>query len=70
MHLFPLGTEMVELASASFPVRCRATDSLHVATAQLISRETGELQFWTHDPQLAAAAAVRGLEVRGIDVVG
>lgn len=70
MHLFPLGTEMLELAATSFPVRCRAVDSLHVATAQLIERETGKLEFWTHDAQLAAAAAVRGLDVRGLELNG
>jgi hypothetical protein len=70
MHLFPLGSEMVARARESFPVKCRAVDSLHVATAQLAARETGALEFWTHDPQQAAAAAVRDLTVRGADVEG
>ena len=66
LHLFPLAPEMVEVARSSFPVQCRAVDAIHVATAQLVSQETPSLEFWTHDPMTAAAAAVRGLEVQGL----
>lgn len=68
MHLFPISSEVVVLARTPLPVRCRAGDSLHVATAQLVSKETGSLEFWTHDPVVGAAAAMRDLEVRGIEV--
>lgn len=66
MHLFPMGDEVVELGRSEFPFAVSALGSLHVATAQLISQETRELEFWTHDATIAAAARHRGLSVHGV----
>ena len=65
-HLFPLDRQMVDLAKASFPVNVSAPHAIHVATAQVISREAGPLEFWTHLPEQAVAAAIRGFNVRGV----
>ena len=65
-HLLPLDRDMLELAKSSFPVGVSAMNALHVGTAQVIARDTGQLEFWTHAPEQAAAAAIRGLAVRGV----
>lgn len=66
LHLFPISDEVLELARATFPIRVRVLDALHVATAQVLQEEVGALEFWTHDAQQAAAATVRGLNVAGL----
>ena len=66
LHLFPVSAEVVERARATFPIKVRALNALHVATAQAVAAEVGPLDFWTHDAQQASAATVRGLEVRGV----
>lgn len=67
MHLFPLGDEVVELARAEYPFLVLTTDSVHVATAQVIAAEAKDVEFWTHDPAAGAAAMHRGLAVRGLE---
>lgn len=67
MHLFPLGDEVLELARNEYPFPVLALDSLHIATAQLVAREAGDLEFWTHDAGVAAAALHRGLTVQGVE---
>jgi hypothetical protein len=66
IHLFPLAREMIELAIATFPFRVNALHAIHIATAQVALRDAGPLEFWTHNPGLAAAATFRGFLVRGI----
>ena len=66
MHLFPVSDEVIEHARASFPIHVRAIDAVHVATAQVVREEIGELEFWTHDAQSASAAVIRGLDVHGL----
>jgi predicted nucleic acid-binding protein len=66
MHLFPVSEEVLELARASFPIRVRVLDALHVATAQVIRAEAADLEYWTHDQDAASAAMVRGLDVHGL----
>jgi predicted nucleic acid-binding protein len=66
LHLFPVSAEVLERARATFPIKVRALNALHVATAQAIAEEVGALDFWTHDVQQASAATVRGLDVRGV----
>ncbi len=66
VHLFPVSAEVLELARATFPIRVRALDALHVATAQAVTAEVGPVDFWTHDAGMACAATVRGLEVFGL----
>jgi len=65
VHLAPIDDHVVERARQSFPVSVRALDALHVATAELLARHAGPLQFWTHDTRQAVAAESRGLEVHG-----
>jgi hypothetical protein len=66
LHLFPLANEMIECAEAPFSVAVNGLDAIHVATAEVVARDTdGTLLFWTLDPRRAAAAAARGLAVRG-----
>ena len=66
LHLFPLGSEMVDRAEAPFSVAVNALDAIHVATAEVVARDAeGTLLFWTLDPRRAAAAVARGLTVRG-----
>lgn len=67
-HLFPVSSEVIALARASFPLKVRAIHAVHVATAQVIAGEVGALEMWTHHPDQAAAAASRGIEVRGVDL--
>ena len=66
VHLFPVSAEVLELARATFPIRVRALDALHVATAEAVASEVGPIDFWTHDVGLASAATVRGLNVFGL----
>lgn len=65
VHLAPIDDDVVERARQSFPVNVRALDALHVATAELLLRRGGPLQFWTHDARQAIAAESKGLDVRG-----
>lgn len=66
MHLAPISEEVLAMARATFPVIVRSLDAIHVATAQLLLREAGPLEFWTHDQRQANAALSRGLDVRGL----
>ena len=66
LHLFPISAEVLQFARATFPIKVRALEALHVATAQSVADEVGPLDFWTHDEQQASAATVRGLEVHGL----
>ncbi len=66
MHLFPVSEQVLRLARASFPIAVRTLDALHVATAQVVLAEAPDLELWTHDPLLGAAAMTRGLQVRGL----
>jgi len=66
INLFPIATEIVDRACADFPIAVSSSAALHAATAELLSSELGTLEFWTHDPRQAAAAASRGLTVKGV----
>ena len=66
LHLFPLGSEMLERAESPFAVAVNALDAIHVGTAEVVARDAdGTLVFWTLDPRRASAATARGLTVRG-----
>jgi predicted nucleic acid-binding protein len=67
INLIPVSDSVIELARASFPVGVRALDAIHVASAQVLKAEVGEIEFWTHDRRQADAALSRGLEVRGLE---
>ncbi len=68
LDLVPVDGLVIERAKSSFAVNVRALDAIHVATAEIVSREaSGEpLEFWTHDHRQATAALSRGLTVRGL----
>lgn len=66
LHLVPVSDEVIASARVTFPVAIRALDALHVATAQWLAGQVGELEFWTHDDRQATAALARGLDVRGV----
>ena len=67
MYVMPVGDEVLELASDEYPFAVSTIDSLYVATAQVVARETPNLELWTHDPAVASAATHRGLTVRGVE---
>ena len=66
--LAPVDGRVIDSAKSSFAVNLRATDAIHVATAELLATEaSGEpLEFWTHDESQATAATSRGLTVCGV----
>ena len=68
LHLFPVGDEVLERAETPYPFGVRAVHAVHVATAEIVRIESPELEVFTHDPELAAAAAHRGFTVGGADV--
>lgn len=70
LSLFPVASEVIQRARASVPMQVSALDTLHIATAELLTAEVGPLEFWTHFPAQAAAAQLRGLTVRGIGSKG
>jgi hypothetical protein len=67
MYVMPLGDEVLELAREDYPFAVSTVDSLYVATAQLVARESPDLELWTHDPAVASAAIHRGLRVKGVE---
>lgn len=68
LDLAPIDRRVIDGARSSFGINLRALDAIHVATAELLLRESaGEpLEFWTHDDRQASAAISRGLDVRGL----
>ena len=60
-----ISDEVIALAKSNFPVNVPALDAVHVASAQVVKRAVGSLEFWTHDERQATAALARGLDVRG-----
>ena len=70
-HLFPIADEVIRSARSPFGVDVRAMPAIHVATAELVERESASrAEFWTHDPAQAAAAISRGLAVHGAELGG
>jgi hypothetical protein len=59
---------VIDRAKSSFAVNVRALDAIHVATAEILTAESGGelLEFWTHDDRQSTAALSRGLTVFGI----
>lgn len=67
LDLIAVNQSVIEQAKSPFAVNVRAIDAIHVVTAELVARASGEpLEFWTHDERQATAARSRGLTVRGI----
>ena len=68
LDLMPIDGLVIERAKSSFAVNVRALDAIHVATAEIVSNESGgePLEFWTHDHRQSIAAVSRGLTVRGL----
>ncbi len=64
-HLIAVSEEVIALARSNFPVNVRALDAVHVASAEIVRRAVGSLEFWTHDARQATAALARGFDVRG-----
>ncbi len=70
-HLFPVGDEVITFARPRVPFELGVMGSIHVATAQLVQKDAGRpMQFWTHVDAVGAAAALRGLDVRGSSAPG
>jgi predicted nucleic acid-binding protein len=67
LDLAAVDAAVVERAKSPFAVNVRALDAVHVATAEVLSGESGSegVEFWTHDERQATAALSRGLTVRG-----
>lgn len=66
LHLVPVSPQVIATARTSFPVCVRALDTIHVATAQLLTSRVTGLLFWTHDKRQATAAMSRGFAVEGL----
>ena len=68
LDLAPIDATVIQLAKSAFGVNVRALDAIHVATAQVLTEESGgePLTFWTHDERQSTAALARGLTVMGI----
>jgi predicted nucleic acid-binding protein len=67
LDLVPVDTAVIGRATDPFAINVRALDAIHVATAEILVRESGgeSLEFWTNDARQASAALSRGLTVRG-----
>ena len=66
LYLAPIAPEVLERAAAPLPVVVGSLDAIHLATALLWVEDHREpLLFVTHDTQLAVAARLCGLDVRG-----
>lgn len=70
LHLFPVSDEVIVGARAPSPIAISTMNAVHVATASVISNEGGEFEFWTYDPDQAAAALAAGHRVCGVDLEG
>jgi predicted nucleic acid-binding protein len=68
IDLLSIDDEVIERAKSPFAINVRALDAIHVATAEILSREMNDdsVEFWTHDARQASAALSRGLTVRGL----
>lgn len=68
LDLAPIDRAVIDRAKSSFAVNVRALDAIHVATAEILTAESGGelLEFWTHDDRQSTAALSRGLTVFGI----
>ena len=65
LDLAPIEPEVLDRASAPLPVVVGSLDAIHLATALLWMEDHREpILFVTHDPQLALAARLCGLEVK------
>jgi hypothetical protein len=63
--LCPVNSLVLRRASAPMPAVVGSLDAIHLATALLWQEENDdELEFLTHDRQLAIAAGACGLSVR------
>jgi len=68
IDLVSIDDEVIERAKSPFAINVRALDAIHVATAEILSREASDdpVEFWTHGARQASAALSRGLTVRGV----
>lgn len=66
LHIVPVGERILARAGDAFPTVLGTLDAIHLATAIQL-RESLDLDvFFTHDAQLAAAAAASGFAVDGV----
>lgn len=64
--LVPLTSSVLERAAEPFPTLIGSLDAIHLTSALLVRQQYEDLQFATHDRQLALAARAFGLSVVGI----
>lgn len=67
IDLVRIDRAVIDRAKDPFAVNVRTLDAIHVATAELLTAEGAEVEFWTHDDRQRLAALSRGLPVRGFD---
>jgi len=65
LTLAPVSSSVLERAADPFPTSLGTLDAIHLATAMQIRDEFPDLQFATHDRELATAARSVGFDVQG-----
>lgn len=68
LHTFtlaPITSPVLERAADPFPTALGSLDALHLATALRVREEFPDLDFATHDSELALAARAVGFAVHG-----
>jgi len=69
LHTFdivPLDSVVLERAAEPFPTLLGSIDAIHLATALLLRAHVADLDFATHDGELATAARAVGFRVLGV----
>lgn len=64
--LVPLTSSVLERAAEPFPTLIGSLDAIHLTSALLVRHQYEDLQFATHDRQLAMAARASGFAVLGV----
>lgn len=64
-HLSPIDDAVMSRAADPFPTSVGSLDAIHLATALVLRLDYPQLQFVTHDAELATAARSMGFAVLG-----
>jgi len=64
--MLPLDPAVLERGAEPFPTLVSSLDAIHLATALLARAHVENLQFATHDDELATAARAMGFNVLGV----
>ena len=66
MTLVPVRAAVLDRAAGPFPTLLGSLDAIHLASAQLVREQWGDLTLATHDAALGRAAISVGMPVQGV----